>query len=50
VLDGDTNRDNKPSREEAPRVLNALIAATQRTIEESRMLIAKVNEILAKHR
>ncbi len=58
--DGNTNRDNEPSRsdieladpkgEETPRVLNELIAAAQRTIEESRMLAAKVKEILAKRR
>jgi hypothetical protein len=58
VAEGDTSRDDEPSRndielavptpEEAPRVLNSLIAATQRSIEESRRLIAKVNEILTK--
>jgi hypothetical protein len=60
--DGDTGRHNEPSRndsdielavpkrEEAPRVLNKLIAAAEHSIEQSRILIAKVNEILAKHR
>jgi hypothetical protein len=56
----DTDRDDEPSRsdiehaapnpEEAPRVLNTLVAAAQRTIEESRTLIAKMNGILAKAR
>jgi hypothetical protein len=46
VLDEDTNHDNKQSRsdielwvakrEEAPRVLKALLIAAQRTIEKSR--------------
>jgi hypothetical protein len=60
VLDADTNRESPLSRsaielaarkrEEAPRVLKALIVAAQRTIEKSRALIAKVDEILAKQR
>jgi hypothetical protein len=60
VLDGNTNRNNESTRsdielavpkpEEAPRVLNELIAAAQRSIEETRMLTAKVKEILAKRR
>jgi len=37
-----------PKREEGPRVLAALIAAAQRTIEKSRPVIAEVDEILAK--
>jgi hemoglobin-like flavoprotein len=36
-------------REEAPRLLTALIAAAQRAIENSRPVIATVDEILAKH-
>jgi hypothetical protein len=59
VLDGDTNQDNEPSRsdvelgvpkrEEAPHVLKTLIVAAQRTIEKSRPLIAKIDELLGKH-
>jgi hypothetical protein len=39
-----------PKREEAPRVLTALIAATEQTIEKSRALIAKIDELLTKRR
>jgi hypothetical protein len=58
--DGNTNRNNESTRsdielavpkpEEAPRVLNELIAAAQRSIEETRMVTAKVKEIFAKRR
>jgi hypothetical protein len=37
-----------PRREEAPRVLKALIVAAQRTIEKSRPLIAQIDELLTK--
>jgi hypothetical protein len=57
VVEEDTKRDDErshsdiefavPKPEETPRVLNALIAAAQRTIKESRRLIAKV-KILTK--
>jgi hypothetical protein len=39
-----------PRPEEAPRVLTALIAATEQTIEKSRALIAKTNDLLRKRR
>ena len=50
VLDGDTNRKNSLSPEQAPRVLKALIVEAQRTIEKSRHLIAKISELLGKRR
>jgi hypothetical protein len=37
-----------PRREEAPRVLKALIVAAQRTIDKSRPLIARIDELLTK--
>jgi hypothetical protein len=43
-------REGVPRREEAPRVLTALIAATEQTIEKSRALIGKINELLTKRR
>ena len=39
-----------PRCEDTPRVLTALIAATEQTIEKSRALIAKINELLTKRR
>jgi hypothetical protein len=50
VLDGDINRKNSLSPEEASRVLKVLIVAAQRTIEKSRPLIAKIDELLGKRR
>jgi hypothetical protein len=50
VLDGDANRKNSLSPEEAPRVLTALILAAQQTIEKSRPLIVKMNKLLRKRR
>jgi hypothetical protein len=50
VVDGDTNRKNSLSPEEASRVLKVLIVAAQRTIEKSRRLIAKIDELLGKRR
>jgi hypothetical protein len=58
VLDGHTYRENaRRCREHAVtrgeksgRVLNALIAATQEIIEQSRALIAKIDKILSKRR
>jgi hypothetical protein len=38
----------EPRREEAPRVLKALIVAAQRTIDKSRPLIARIDELLTK--
>lgn len=59
MLNEEPNQDNEPSRsdievgvpkrEEAPRVLKALVVAAQRTIEKSRPLIAKIDELLGKH-
>jgi hypothetical protein len=39
-----------PRPEDTPRVLAALIAATQQTIEKSRAQIAKIEELLTKRR
>jgi hypothetical protein len=43
-------REVVPRPEEAPRVLTSLIAATDQTITKSRVLIAKINELLRKRR
>jgi hypothetical protein len=56
VLDRYTYRKNAsgeptvPRGEESGRALNALIARAQETIEQSRALIGKIDELLAKHR
>jgi hypothetical protein len=43
-------REVVPRPEEAPRVLTALIAVTDQTIEKSRALIVKINELLRRRR
>jgi hypothetical protein len=50
ALDGDINGKDSLSPEEASRVLKVLIVAAQRTIEKSRPLIAKIDELLGKRR
>lgn len=49
-MDGDINGKDSLSPEEASRVLKVLIVAAQRTIEKSRPLIAKIDELLGKRR
>jgi hypothetical protein len=50
ALPGSETEIAVPRSEEGPRVLTGLITATQRTIDQSRALIAKIDELLTKRR